>query len=89
MDLKKESRDLKLLEDLWNKSNELENCIKKLPGSVLQAALLFEKTQIIIKSDRVIIRIPYIFSSVVLSNIKELKAVFKKKIIVEIKEEER
>jgi len=74
MDLKKESRDLKLLEDLWNKSNELENCIKKLPGSVLQAALLFEKTQIIIKSDRVIIRIPYIFSSVVLSNIKELKA---------------
>ena len=87
MDLKKESRDLMFLEDLWNKSNELENCIKKLPGGVLQAALMFERTQIIIKSDRVIIRIPYIFSGVVLSNLKELRSVFKKKIIVEIKEE--
>jgi hypothetical protein len=89
MKVEKKSRTLQELEKLWSKSNELEYCIRKLPGSVLQAALLYQDTQIILKEDKVVIIIPDVFSSVVLSNIRELKKAFNKPVIIEIKEEQR
>lgn len=87
MAVKKETRDLTLLEELWQKSTELERVVKRLRGSLLQAALLYQTTEVKITEEMVEITAPEIFEKVLKENLSQLERAFNKPVRIETKEE--
>ena len=87
MAVKKETRDLILLEELWQKSTESERVVKKLRGPLLQAALLYQTTEVKITEEIVEITVPEIFEKVLKENLYQLKRAFNKPVKIKTKEE--
>ena len=87
MAVKKETRDLTLLEELWQKSTELERVVKKLRGPLLQAALLYQTTEVKITAEMVEITVPEIFEELLMENLDQLISCFNRPVKIKTKEE--